>query len=333
VSLLDRERLEPGQAGLVRLTLQQPVGALAGDRVVLRDTGATCTLGGGVVLDAFPPRRGRRSAGRLAQLAALGASDVVEALRGVLAVAPGWTDAGVFLRGRNVRVADRAEVVAAVPAVAVGGLILAPSVWDAVRAGVVSALGAHHRAFPELPGLQAERVRMALAERLPVAGFAGVLVALVRDGAIAADGPWFRLPGHRISLSAADEKVWRAARPLLAGERFRPPRVRDIAGVLKVAEPGVRMTMKRLMRMGVVVEVAQDHFFLRETVAEMASIAAGAVDADGLLTAAAFRDRLDNGRKVAIQILEFFDKAGVTVRVGDTRRVRRDRLGLFGSVG
>ena len=92
VSLLDRERLEPGEAALVRLTLQQPIGALAGDRIVLRDTGATCTIGGGVVLDPFPPRRGRRTAGRLAQLAALEASDAVEALRGLLAVAPGWTD-------------------------------------------------------------------------------------------------------------------------------------------------------------------------------------------------------------------------------------------------
>jgi selenocysteine-specific elongation factor len=65
-------------------------------------------------------------------------------------------------------------------------------------------------------------------------------------------------------------------------------------------------------------------------VAEMAAIAAKSVDADGLLTAAMFRDQLDNGRKMAIQILEFFDKAGVTVRSGDVRRVRTDRVGLFG---
>ena len=61
---------------------------------------------------------------------------------------------------------------------------------------------------------------------------------------------------------------------MLAEERFRPPRVRDIAGALKVPEPATRVTMKRLMRMGQVIEVAPDHFFLRETVAEMASIAA-----------------------------------------------------------
>ena len=62
--------------------------------------------------------------------------------------------------------------------------------------------------------------------------------------------------------------------------------------------------------MGRLVEMAHDHFFLRETVAEMAGIAAAiaAGDPNGVLTAAAFRDRLGNGRKVAILILEFFDR-------------------------
>jgi len=64
----------------------------------------------------------------------------------------------------------------------------------------------------------------------------------------------------------------------------------------------------------------------------MVAIAAdiAAADAAGTLTAAQFRDRLANGRKVAIQVLEFFDRAGVTVRTGDERRVRGERLGMFG---
>ena len=49
----------------------------------------------------------------------------------------------------------------------------------------------------------------------------------------------------------------------------------------------------------------------------------------GEFTAAQFRDRLDNGRKVAIQILEFFDRHGVTMRRGDLRRINPQRLDLF----
>ena len=50
---------------------------------------------------------------------------------------------------------------------------------------------------------------------------------------------------------------------------------------------------------------------------------------DGQFSAAQFRDRLDNGRKVAIQILEFFDRHGVTLRRGDVRRINKHRIDLF----
>ncbi len=330
VSPLDRDRLEPNEAALVRLTVQQPIGALAHDRIVLRDAGATSTIGGGVVLDPFPPRRGRRTPNRLAQLHQLAASDTTAALRGLLSVPPGWTEQAAFTTARNVPQAEQGALIASVPAMVAGGLIFAPAAFGRTRDAVLAALQAHHRTAPELPGLQSARLRQALPDRLSLTGFAGVLDALRRDGVIAQDGPWFRLPGHRVSLSPQDEKLWSAVRPLIEAERFRPPRVRDIAQTLKLPEAATRTTLKRLMRMGQLIEIAHDHFFLRETVAEIAAIAADAVDQDGLLTAAALRDRLNNGRKVAIQILEFFDKAGVTIRSGDTRQVRPDRVGTFG---
>ena len=60
----------------------------------------------------------------------------------------------------------------------------------------------------------------------------------------------------------------------------------------------------------------------------VADVAAHA--ADGAFTAAQFRDRVDNGRKVAIQILDFFDRHGVTLNREDLRRVNKHRLDLFG---
>ena len=79
-----------------------------------------------------------------------------------------------------------------------------------------------------------------------------------------------RLPGHEVRLTAADEKLWPTIEPLLAGEqRFRPPRVRDIGATIGVGEAHVRRLFKLLGRLGKVVEIAHDHFFLRGTVAEM----------------------------------------------------------------
>jgi selenocysteine-specific elongation factor len=155
---------------------------------------------------------------------------------------------------------------------------------------------------------------------------------LLRRGAVEQDGPWLRLPTHRATLSAQDEKLWQHARGLIAAERFRPPRTRDLARALGVPETAMRTLLKRVQRMGRLIEVAPDQFFLSETVAEMAGIAASIAQEAGAFTAAAFRDRLANGRKIAILVLEFFDRAGLTIRSGDERRVRSDRLGMFGQV-
>jgi selenocysteine-specific elongation factor len=166
------------------------------------------------------------------------------------------------------------------------------------------------------------------------AAFRAIIESLFRRGAVEQDGPWLRLPSHRATLSAQDERLWQHARALIATERFRPPRTRDMARELAVPEAVMRTMLKRVQRMGRLIEVAPDQFFLSETVAEMASIAAAIAETDpaGTVTAAEFRDQLANGRKVAIQVLEFFDRAGVTVRIGDERRVRTDRLGMFGPV-
>jgi selenocysteine-specific elongation factor len=50
---------------------------------------------------------------------------------------------------------------------------------------------------------------------------------------------------------------------------------------------------------------------------------------DGWFTAPAFRDKVHNGRKVAIEILDFFDRLGLTLRKGDLRRINPHRSDLF----
>jgi selenocysteine-specific elongation factor len=327
---LDVGRLEAGGSALVRLVLDRPIGALTMDRMVLRDAGATRTIGGGVVVDPFPPRRGGRTPARMAQLAACEAPEAADALRGVLALPPHWTNQTVFFRSRNMPTAAQPGVLDAAGAIAIGGLAMTQAASDRLRGLVINALADRHRTAPDQPGWQAERLRALITERPPRHAFGAVIDTLLHAGAVAQDGPWLRLPGHAISLTAQDQRLWDAAHALLTADRFRPPRARDLAQALHVPETAMRGLLKRLQRMGRLVEVAPDRFFLREALAAMLAIAADAEATEQGLTAAVFRDRLTIGRNVAIQILEFFDRSGVTIRSGDTRRVRRDRAAFFG---
>ena len=91
-----------------------------------------------------------------------------------------------------------------------------------------------------------------------------------------------------------------------------------------------RRVLKALARQRVVIEVGLDRFFTRETVEELevAIVAVARAQKEGRFAVWQFRDRLDNGRKIAIEILEYFDGRGLTLREGDLRRLNPRRLDL-----
>ena len=336
IVLLGEERLAPAAEATIQLVLERPIAGAAGDRFVLRDTTGQRTIGGGRFLDLRAPARKRRGPERLAQLAAHALSDPAEALAALLNRSPFHLDLSAFGRDRALSDAEIEAAVGRCDAIKVptssATLALSAAAWLKLKRSLLATLEKFHAYHADLQGIGIEPLRLQLEPRLPAPGFIAVLQSLTRSGEIALDGAWVRLPGHTVRLMPDEEKLWARIAPLLGGgERFRPPRVRDIAGVLAVRESDARRLLKLLGRMGKVDEVAHDHFFLRGTVAEMVEIIldSSARTANGEFTAAQFRDRVENGRKVAIQILEFFDRHGVTLRRGDLRRVNKHRLDLF----
>jgi selenocysteine-specific elongation factor len=330
VALLAPETLKPGASGLAQLVLDRPIGALAGDRFILRDQSAQRTIGGGTALDPSPPSRGRRRPERLHRLAAMDAKGPAAAFGGLLSTAPGWIDLDWFRRTFNLTDTEAADVFAHAEAKTSGAIGFERQRWTQLRQSILEALSGHHKANPQSPGLESDKLRLSLPERPPPAVFAELVRGLLSEDAIQPDGPWLRIPGHSVRLSPADEKLWGRVQPEMRRKKFEPPRVRDFANALGAEEDEVRQMLRRLAKLGRVVQVAPDHFFERPVVAEMARLALGLADKKPL-AAADFRDRIGTGRKLAIQILEFFDRAGVTIRQGDLRRVNKDKVGRFDS--
>jgi selenocysteine-specific elongation factor len=69
--------------------------------------------------------------------------------------------------------------------------------------------------------------------------------------------------------------------------------------------------------------VAPDLYYAAEAVEEGRRRIAEHCAAHGEITAAAFRDAIGSSRKFAIAFLDWCDRTGVTIRVGDARRLRR----------
>jgi len=327
-AVLGSREIAPGESGFVQLDVEHPLGTLSGDRAVLRDHAARHTLAGGRVVDPFAPRRGRRQPARLAVLEALAATDPAQALARLLAV-EGVVDLAQFAMARNLAPSELDRLIEAGKFLRVGPARAPVAVTSdrltALSDKIVDRLGAWHRAQPDALGPSRPALIMQLRGTAPEAALDAALVALAGAGRVVRQGPIWRLPEHQPRLTRSDERLWERFYPLLAAEGLPPPRIRELAAALGSQPDAVERFLSRAERLGRVARVAENRFFLPETLARLAEIARELADnsPEGTFTAATFKERCGIGRNVTIQILEYLDKMGVTRRIGDTRIVLR----------
>ncbi|RUW30055.1 selenocysteine-specific translation factor, partial [Mesorhizobium sp. M1E.F.Ca.ET.041.01.1.1] len=258
-----------------------------------------------------------------------------KAVAALLDTPPHYLDLGAFARDRALGADEIARLIdrLGLATISVGEtqVVVSSMRWARFKRDLSTILETFHADNPDLPGIGMEKLRLHLDPCLLAPAFAAAMRSLVRAGQIELDGAWIRLPGHEVRLAAREEALWREVEPLIAGSvRFHPPRVRDIAGELGRPEAEIRKLLKLTGRIGTVHEVAHDHFFLRPALAEIVEIVCSlAAEHDGQFSVAQFRDSAGSGRKVAVHILEFLDRHGVTLRRGDLRRINKHRLDLF----
>ncbi|WP_172143646.1 selenocysteine-specific translation elongation factor [Pseudomonas tumuqii] len=325
VALLEGESLAPGASMLAQLLLNAPVHAVHGDRLVLRDQCARRTLGGGVVLDPFAPARGRRGEARLSQLRALRGATLESAVPALLATAENGLDPLALERQFN-RPQDSWQLPDAILSIAtrLGPRLFDRQRWQALGDRLVEGLQRFHDEQPDELGPDRDRLRRYALAQLERPLFIALLEAAMAAGRIEASGPWLHRPEHRVHLSAADEALKQRLWPLLAAGGFDPPWVRDLGRALTVEEGQVRLLLRKLARLGLLQQVVKDLFYPEATIRQLADELLRLEDQAGVIRAAAFRDRIQLGRKRSIQILEHFDRIGLTRRFGNERKVRRD---------
>lgn len=326
VALLEGTRLAPGERMFGQLLLNAPLQAVHGDRLVLRDQSARRTLGGGRVLDPFAPARQRRSPNRLTQLQALAAN---QSLEQILPVLLANSDTGLDplrLERQFNRLRSTWHLPADVRVIATrqGPLLFNTVRWEALKTSLLEQLARFHQLEPDELGPDRDRLRRFAATPLDRPTFISLLDELLASGVIEASGPWLHLPEHQARLSEEDEAMWHQLQPLLEQAGFDPPWVRSLANAIGGDEADVRLLLRKMARLGLVHQVVRDLFYADATVRELAAMLLQLVADNPVIQAAAFRDKVGIGRKRSIQILEFFDRIGLTRRLGDQRCIRPD---------
>ncbi len=310
--------IAPGESGVARLLLERPIVARGRDRFVIRSFSPVTTIGGGVVLDPFPPPRPRVSergltAGqppseRLARL-------VEEA--GLV---------GVRIADLPVRLGILPAEVPSTIAAAGKGVLPVDDILVARRAvsGEVERLGkavaAHHDEHPLDPGLSLQSLRAA------VNAPAAVLDVLIEHGMKkqaferTEDGAAVRKPGWKAALRARAGDAGGRLAQRLAEAKWQLPTVAELQKEL--GDPTVPALLAHLAREGSVERVDQERYALKQALDDFRRAVEDTLRELGAATPAQFRDRLGLTRKYLIPLLEWADRRGITSRKGDTRVLR-----------
>jgi len=306
--------IAPGESSVARLLLERPLVARGGDRFVIRSFSPVTTIGGGVVLDPYPPRRPRVSERGLAAdrpPAERLARFVEEAGLAGVRVGDIAVRAGVLPSDVSTTIAAAGKGI-----LSVGDVLVARRAISAEVDKLAAVVVAHHDEYPLDAGLSLQALRAG------VSAPAAVLDLLVEHGVkkqaweLTEGGAVVRAPGWRAQAGDAGGRL--AQR--LKEARWQLPTVSELQR--EFSDPSVPALLAHLAREGSVERVDQERYALKQALEEFRRAVEDTLRELGAATPAQFRDRLGLTRKYLIPLLEWADRRGITSRQGDTRVLR-----------
>ncbi len=325
--LLNRAQVGAGQKAWAQIVLDRPLALCWHDRMVLRDASARHTLAGAQVMDIAPPVRGRKKQERLDVLSVLQQRDPVQTLISLMEKTRRPLDLTHWAAAMNCSSQELLRLLEPHLALHLQNeahqLVLGVAAQNDLVSRVQGCLDEFHASEPDEPGLAHERLRRMAIPELEPAVFKAWLMGQIQVGMFALTGNFVHAVGHKVELSGPERILWERALPKLLDAGFDPPWVRDIAAMVNATDDEIRLLFKKQARTSALTQLVKDLFYPDATMVRMAEMIRDTVAEQGFVSVINFRDRLGIGRKRAIQILEAFDRVGLTRRLVSLGRSSR----------
>lgn len=328
VRLLGSEELLPGEEGWLQLELEQPVVAIRGDRYILRRPSPGETLGGGTIVDPHPKGRHKRfSTQELTNLDKLAQGTPAEILLQAL-LALGIAPLQVVINRSNL---DAATAQLAIQELFTSGemtslespgggvpspqsLVISNSYWGVLKRQALKELADYHKTYPLRPGIPREELKSRL--KLPSRLFNSVLHRISSEGGLEETGSLVRLIGHKIQFTPQQQHSVDGLLVRFAASPYSPPTVKECQ-----AEVGDEL-YNAMVEVGLLVPIPPDVVFRKQDYELMLSEIKSLLMKKQTITAGEVRDHFNTSRRYVLALLEYLDAQGVTVREGDTRRLK-----------
>ncbi len=313
--------LKGGARAFAQIRLESPVVAVAGDRFVIRRYSPAFTIGGGIVLDAHLPKLSHGT--RVEILDTLAAGDLAQRveLMARLAAVRGVTIDEIQAR-TGITIATLAKELKSIPNLAkvADGRWLHEDVLKDFRRRSMEFLDRYfqeNRMALNVP--KGEFVQKLLPRATESALINFLLMDLQREKIVTVQADTLDIPGRSKKLGGAEGELARAIESRFAEAGLAPPPVSELTHAIPQKPKVIEGVISFLVKQQTLVRLADGVYLHRDVLVsarERISTRRG-----DTIDVGQFKELFGLSRKVAIPLLEYFDREGVTKRVGDSRQV------------
>ena len=321
LALLTQKSAAPLEVVPAEIILEQPFYLAFGDKLVLRSADAKQLLGGAQVLEIHSPKRYKRAPARLAYLQQL-LQAANSQQRIALMLQQGPQSAQQLRWVEQLSESALAQILENLGARRYQNWCFNAAYQQTQETALVNALAQYHAEHDDQIGLGKARLYRIAALNRPEGLIYHFIDEMLQDGRLAQSRGWLHLPEHRLSFSAPEQALWAKVLQEFEAANGQPIWVRDMANVLDLEETPMRQFMYKAGKLGFLTAVVKDRFFLTETLYGYARLIKQMAQTSGKVAVNELRDELNFGRKMTVQLLEYFDRTGFLRRRGNEHLLR-----------
>ncbi len=304
IALTSAEKISPGSAGTVDIVLDSELDARFGDRIILRDHSLDRTIGGGRVIWSDSPGRKRRNASRLDRITRAAASQPGNMADNLLereAIQPLALQR--FLNTKQLNVSGDTHKLS-------DERIVTSKVWQQLLDETQLLIASSD------DGISRARCAPETTDRALVGE---VVTSLIRSGTVIDDNGVLLSADREVALDPFARSLLDRLRPHLDGEASLS--LGDIASRLKMTSRELSDAIAPIEKAKALVRVSKTRVYLPETT-QACEAKARSLASEGAFTVRQFCDATGLGRNAGIEMLEYLDRTGVTMRRENTRILR-----------
>ena len=327
--LLDRDKLDQGDSCFAQIRLDEPTAVLRGDRYVLRSYSPVRTIGGGEVLNALPKKKKRFSETVLSEMKTLSSGNNNEIIE--LFVSSGrfkgleQKTLPFLINMSRSRLGDALKSLKSQKKIVLydkeGGILIHSDFLNKARDEILDTISQYHKDFPLKAGLLKEELRSRTTGADNPKLFNYLVKLIAGEGIIVQEKEILRLKDHQVTLAQDQEKARNELEDIYLKSRLKPPYFKD----LKDNFPGTTgiEVLEVMVKEGVLLKIKEDLYFHHEAIEKLEKELVDFIKTHGEITTPQVKEITGVSRKYTIPLIEYFDRNQLTVRVGDSRVLRK----------